>query len=506
MRFLKYIREALHMVADPKNTEYLMPMTSALTPATPPHSEPVAVVVLAAGLGKRMGLDTPKVLVSTRRMPLLHHVLHTVKSLNPQRIVVVTGHKRELVHASVEKDFGVDSGITFAHQPEQRGTGDAVRCALPALDGFVGTVVILYGDSPLVSAKTITELLRTHHETNSTLALISIEVEPSVPYGRILRDKTSGQIRGIREAKDCSAEEHRITEMNSGVYAVDSAFLAPAVAELKNDNVQKEFYLTDIVERAVTEGQRVEAILATSATELFGVNTLAELAMINAQLHNQKIAALIESGVIIEDPKTVYVDDGVTVAAGARIGPNVQLRGTTAIGAHVVVEGSAVLRNCTIGASATIKFSVVAEDAAIGSHAAVGPFAHLRGGTVLGEHVKIGNFVETKKAVLADGAKASHLSYLGDCTVGAETNIGAGTITCNYDGYEKFQTTIGRGVFIGSNSALVAPVTIEDGATVGAGSVITKSVERDSLAVTRAPQVAKAGWSKRKREGAAKKG
>lgn len=474
--------------------------------ASPRTHESVAVVILAAGLGKRMGLDTPKVLVSTRRMPLLHHVLQTVQSLAPDRIVVVTGHKRELVHASVEKDFGTDAGITFAHQPEQKGTGDAVRCALPALDGFIGTVVILYGDSPLVSAATITELLRTHRQTNSTVALLSIEADPSVPYGRILRDKDSRRLLGIREAKDCSPEEHRITEMNSGVYAVDSAFLAPAVSELKNDNVQKEFYLTDIVERAVKEGQRVEAILAKNPAELFGVNTLAELAMINSQLHDRKIASLIDSGVIIDDPKTVYIDETVTVAPGARIGPNVQLRGTTSIGPKVVLEGSALIRNCTVGAEATIKFAVSAEDASIGAHASVGPFAHLRGGTVLGDHVKVGNFVETKKAVLAEGAKASHLTYLGDCTVGADTNIGAGTITCNYDGYNKFKTTIGSGVFIGSNSALVAPVTIEDGATIGAGSVITKSVERDSLAVTRAPQVAKAGWSKRKRETVSKKG
>lgn len=467
--------------------------------------DPVAVVILAAGLGKRMGLDTPKVLVSTRQMPLLHHVLHTAKSLEPDRIVVVTGHKRELVHASVADGFGSEARIAFAHQPEQKGTGDAVRCALPALEGFIGTVVILYGDSPLVSTTTILDLLRTHRETNSTLALLSIEAAPTVPYGRILRDKESGRILGIREAKDCSPDEHRITEMNSGVYAVDSAFLAPAVSDLKNDNVQKEFYLTDIVERAVKEGQRVEAILATNPDELFGVNTLAELAMINDFLHGRKIASLIESGVVFEDPKTVYIDETVTIASGARIGPNVQLRGTTSIGPKVVLEGSAIIRNCTVGAEATIKFAVSAEDAAIGARVSVGPFAHIRAGTVLGDHVKIGNFVETKKAVLAEGAKASHLSYLGDCTVGADTNIGAGTITCNYDGFEKFTTTIGRDVFIGSNSALVAPVTIDDGATIGAGSVITKSVEKDSLAVTRAPQVAKPGWSKRKREISRKK-
>jgi bifunctional UDP-N-acetylglucosamine pyrophosphorylase/glucosamine-1-phosphate N-acetyltransferase len=460
----------------------------------------LAVVILAAGLGKRMGLDTPKVLVSTRRMPLLHHVLHTVGELHPARTIVVTGHKRELVHASVAAAFGEIRGLTFAHQPEQRGTGDAVKCALPDLSGFIGTVVILYGDSPLVSAPTIKHLLAAHTARGATLSLLSIETDPSVPYGRILRDPATGQIRGIREAKDCSPAEHSITEMNSGVYAVDSAFLGPAVTELKNENVQKEFYLTDIVERAVVEGQIVEAIRAPNPRELFGVNTQAELTMINATLHERQIEALIDSGVIIDDPRTVYLDSTVTLAPGVRVGPNVQLRGTTSIGGGVTIEGGALLRNCVVGAGATIKFSVVAEDATIGPGASVGPFAHLRAGTVLGEHVKIGNFVETKKAILAAGAKASHLTYLGDCTIGADTNIGAGTITCNYDGYKKFQTTIGRGVFIGSNTSLVAPVTVEDGATVGAGSVITKSVAQDSLAVTRAPQVSKPGWSKRKRE------
>lgn len=460
----------------------------------------LAVVILAAGLGKRMGLDTPKVLVHTRQMPLLHHVLHTTRALRPSRTIVVTGHKRELVHASIAATFGAIHGITFAHQPEQRGTGDAVRCALPELEGFVGTVVILYGDTPLVSAQTIEHLLAVHTERSATVSLLSIEADPSVPYGRIIRDPSTAQVRGIREAKDCSATERLITEMNSGVYAVDSAFLGPAVTELKNENVQGEFYLTDIVERAVREGQAVEAVRAPRPRELIGVNTQAELTMINETLHERRIQALIESGVSVEDPRTLYLDETVTVAAGSRIGPNVQLRGSTSVGTGVVIEGAALLKNCVVGAGAIVKFSVVAEDATIGANAAVGPFAHLRSGTILGENVKIGNFVETKKALLGAGAKASHLSYLGDCTIGAETNIGAGTITCNYDGYKKYQTTIGDGVFIGSNTSLVAPVTVEDGATVGAGSVITKDVGRDSLAVTRAPQISKAGWSKRKRE------
>jgi len=461
-----------------------------------------AFVILAAGLGKRMGSDLPKVMVSTSDKPLIHHVLAAISPLNPNRTVVVTGHKRELVEGSIRAE-GAKHGynpaaVTFSLQAEQRGTGHAVRCALPALDGFEGTVVILCGDMPLVRSETIGLLLESHRSRGATVSLMSFSSE-SPGYGRIIRN-AAGEVTAIREYRDCTPAEQQIREVNASLYAVESSFLTPALAGLRDTNAQGEFYLTDIVGYAVDQHLPVNAVLIADGDELHGVNTRTELARVNTILNQRRVRDLIEGGVTVSDPASLFIDEGVSVGAGVVIGPNVQLRGTTTVGAGTIIEGTALLTSCTIGAAARIKLGVVAEESVIGASAAVGPFAHLRTGTVLGEEVKIGNFVETKKAVLAAGAKASHLTYLGDCTVGEDTNIGAGTITCNYDGFRKSQTTIGRAVFIGSDTCLVAPVTVEDGAVIGAGSVITKRVEADALAFSRPPQVNKAGWSKRRRD------
>lgn len=464
--------------------------------------EPIAVVVLAAGLGKRMGLDLPKVVVSSRERPLIQHVLSSAAQLRPERIVVVTGHRRELVEEAVRA--GVESGlypgqaISFAVQEQQKGTGDAVKSALPALEGFKGTIIILYGDVPLIKPKTLEALLNRHHTTKATLTVLSLKSDQQFAYGKILRGK-DGQIEKVTEIKDCTPEQLLISELNSGVYAVDSAFLAPAVKELKNENAQKEYYLTDIVERAASEGQRVSSLITHDADEVLGVNTQVELANVNRALLRAQIEGFISAGVTVEDIQTLYVDPDVKIGSGSRVGPQVQLRGGTVIGRDVTIEGCAYITRSKIEDAAHIKFSVRIEDAVVGPAASVGPFAHLRPGTKLGEGSKIGNFVETKNAVLEKGVKASHLSYLGDCEIGAETNIGAGTITCNYDGVRKHKTSIGSEVFIGSDSCLVAPIKIGNGAYVGAGSVITKDVESDSLAFTRPPLMIKSGWAKRKR-------
>jgi bifunctional UDP-N-acetylglucosamine pyrophosphorylase/glucosamine-1-phosphate N-acetyltransferase len=469
----------------------------------------IAVVVLAAGLGKRMQSDLPKALAKTRERSLIEHVLMSAAEVNPERVIVVTGHKGELVENEARKGIAEKTwsckNLLFARQAEQRGTGDAVKSALPALKDFMGTVLILCGDMPLVRPETLKNLLSLHQEEQATLTLMSLITPKPASYGRVVREKSGGPVVRIVEARDCAPEELAITEINAAIYAVDSAFLEPAVNDLKNENAQKEYYLTDIVSKAATEGQTISALVMHDEKEIQGVNTRYELGLVNSSLLEKKRKELMESGVEIVDPGSLFLDSSVTVAAGAKIGPNVQLLGNTVIEAGVEIEGTAYILNCKVKRAAHIKFGVRMEDAVVGESAAVGPFAHLRPGTVLGAEVKIGNFVETKKAKLDKGAKASHLTYLGDCHVGEEANIGAGTITCNYDGYSKFETKIGRDVFIGSNSALVAPVTIGDGATVGAGSVITKDVEKDSLAFTRSPQVAKAGWSKTKREKSKKK-
>ncbi len=474
------------------------------TAASPSASQPLALIVLAAGLGKRMQSDFPKVLARTGEASLIEHVLRSALPLKPSLTSIVVGHKGELVESEVsrvskENNWDLDH-VHFAHQPEQRGTGDAVKCALPILEGFRGNIMILCGDMPLVRESSLRSLLQLHEGSNATLTLMSLRTKDPAHYGRVLRDSKSKRVLGIVEARDCRPEQLAIDEINAAIYIVDSAFLAPAIKELKNENAQKEYYLTDIVSHAAREGQAVEALVMTDEQEIQGVNTRYELAMVNNTLREKRNKELLEAGVEILDPSSVYVDSQATIARGARIGPNVQILGKSSIAAGAIIEGTAYVMNSKIGEGAHLKLGVRIEDSVVGPKASVGPFAHLRPGTELGEEVKIGNFVETKKAKLSKGAKASHLTYLGDCTVGEEANIGAGTITCNYDGYEKFETTIGRDVFIGSNSSLVAPLKIEDGATIGAGSVITKGVEKDSLAFTRAPQVSKAGWSKRKRD------
>lgn len=309
----------------------------------------------------------------------------------------------------------------------------------------------------------------------------------------------NGELAAIRESKDCSAEEQLIQEINTGIYLVDSSFLAPALRGLKNENSQKEYYLTDIVEKAVSEGQRVCSLLAPDFRECIGVNTLEDLTEVNAILRSQRIAKFQRAGVTFCDPTSVNISCGVTIGTGTVIGPNVQILGSSALGERVRIEGTALIQDSTIGADTILKLGVRIESSIVGAHSTVGPFAHLRPETILAEEVKIGNFVEVKKSSLLKGSKVSHLSYIGDAEIGAEANIGAGTITCNYDGSSKFRTVVGEGAFIGSNTSLVAPVEVGKGATIGAGSVITKSVSEDALALTRAEQREIANWSKKKK-------
>lgn len=476
---------------------------------TGPFMNSIAVVILAAGLGKRMGSDLPKALVPTIEKPLIEHVLATVKELNVERVVVVTGHAADKVGACVASaaqrlEFGATK-ILFALQEKQLGTGDAVRAALPQLKDFNGSVLILCADMPLVRKETLSKLIELHANEKATLSFVTLVTSEPASYGRVIRDAKTKRATKIIEARDCTAEQLEITEINAAMYVVDSAFLAPSVTELKCNNAQKEFYLTDIVERAANEGQTISTLVSTDSLEIQGVNTRLDLAAVNSALRRKTVVKFIEKGVIFDDPDSCFIDGTCSIGNGTRIGPNVQILGTSSIGNDVVIEGSAYIKDSQISNNVLIRFSVRAEKVTIGDNAKIGPFAHLRPGTALDVDVHIGNFVETKNAVIKCGAKANHLSYLGDCQVGENSNIGAGTITCNYDGYRKSHTEIGKGVFVGSNSSLVAPLTIEDGATIAAGSVITRKVEGDALAITRAEQVTKAGWSKRKRDVEGKK-
>lgn len=466
--------------------------------------ESTAVIVLAAGLGKRMRSSGPKACIETMEgLALVEHVLSAAARISPSKLVVVTGHQRELVEERVSRGAksGLYSGklVHFANQPEQLGTGHAVKCALPEIAGFKGTVVILYGDVPLIQSSTIERLINLHRAEKATISLITNRSIAPNKLGRIVRDKSSKYVERIVETVDCSPAELLIDELNSGIYAVDSAFLAPAVNALTTDNAQKEYYLTEIVGKASREGQIVQPVYHDDAAELQGVNTPVDLASVNEVLRQRRVEQLLSAGVVIVDPKTTHIGHNVSIAPGAVIGPNVQLLGSTEIESGVVIEGSAYLKDCKIAIDAVIRFGVRAESATIGPKSSVGPFAHLRPGTVLGCEVRVGNFVETKNSELKDGSKAPHLAYLGDTELGEKSNFGAGSITCNYDGQKKERTKIGKNSFIGSNSTLVAPVEIHDGAYVGAASIITEDVPADSLVITRAERVEKPGWAKKHR-------
>lgn len=454
-----------------------------------------SVVILAAGLGKRMGQDTPKVLTKTSRGSLLSLVMKTLEKLSPREVIVVVGHKKEEVIAHVN-EIKPSYKVSFAVQAEQKGTGDAVRAAIPFLEEN-GSTLILYGDTPLTTAETFKQL--TEGDTTATLSLITEEVMEENALGRIVRNNNN-ELQKIVEAKDCSFQEREITEVNTGVYFVKNSFLKEALLALTPKNSQGEYYLTDIVEYAVSKNQKVFVYKKRRSSEFLGVNTFYDLEKVEAALNRKRIENFQMQGVIFLHPQSVLLGDEVQLEKGVVIGPSVQIKGATEIHHGTKIEGTAVIINSKIGKNCEIKLGTRIEGARIKNYCSVGPFANIRPLTNLEDGVKIGNFVETKAAKLSQGVKASHLSYLGDCEVGDETNIGAGTITCNYDGYVKSKTVLGKGVFVGSNASLVAPVHVEDGAMIGAGSVITENVEKDALALGRSKQVEKKLWAKNFRD------
>ena len=438
-----------------------------------PSRPPIAAIILAAGKGTRMKSDLHKVLHPIAGRPMLLHLAASVAALDPARTVVVTGAGREQVEAAVSP-----LGIATALQAEQLGTGHAVAQAEAALAGFEGDVLILYGDVPLVSTATMQAMLdRLNAEDAPVAVVLGFRPTDAGAYGRIIAE--DGVIAKMVEFKDATPAERAVDLCNSGLMAVRSADLFALLARVGNDNAAGEYYLPDIVMLAAADGRR-SAVIETGATEVAGVNSRGELAGVEAAWQQQRRAQAMADGATLIAPETVWFAHD------------------TAIGRDVVIEPNVVFGpGVTVGDGALLHAFSHIEGAQIGAKAEVGPFARLRPGAVMGEKSKIGNFVEMKKAVLGAGAKASHLTYLGDAEVGAGANIGAGTITCNYDGFFKYKTVIGAGAFIGSNSALVAPVTIGAGAIVGAGSVITADVGADALALVRPPQMIKSGWAAR---------
>jgi bifunctional UDP-N-acetylglucosamine pyrophosphorylase/glucosamine-1-phosphate N-acetyltransferase len=454
-------------------------------------NENLEVVILAAGLGTRMKSGTIKILHRAAGRPIIDYVLDLAADLSPNPPVMIVGYQRDQVQKSV------GARARFAVQEEQKGTGHAVLMAAEHVDPR-RRVMILSGDVPLTRIETLRRLLEEHERSGNALTLLTMKPSDPALYGRIVRDD-SGAVLRIVEARDASDEEKRIGEVNAGIYVFSGEHLFDNLRNLTPENAQKEYYLTDLLKVIRDAGHRVGAVVADDPVEALGVNSRAELAEVESEIQRRVVARLMSEGVTFRNPSTVVIDSTVTIGADTVLYPFVTLEGTTRIGEGCVLDPGVHLNNVTVGDDVHLKTGTVAEDAIIEDDASVGPYAHLRPGTRLGRRVKVGNFVETKKAVFGDGAKASHLSYIGDAEVGADANIGAGTITCNYDGVRKHQTIIEDGAFIGSDSQLVAPVRVGRGAYVGAGSTITKDVPPGSLALSRTPQRVIEGWAERKK-------
>ncbi len=450
-------------------------------------------IVLAAGKGTRMNSRRPKVLHEAGGLPLLHYVLDTCSDLGAQTTVVV-GHEA----AAVNEAFGARDGLTFATQAPQLGTGHAVRVALEQTKARPGVpILVLAGDVPLLRSETLRRLCRLREDTDASVALLSFRTRCPQGYGRIVRDER-GRVKRIVESRDASAAERLIDEVNASVYVFDGAKLAGAAQGLRADNAQGEFYLTDVVGLLAAAGERIEALSIDDASEASGVNTIADLADVERTIYARRSMDLVAAGVVVERPDTVLVGPFVTVRAGSRIRAFTILEGKTMVEAGAVIGPFCRIEDSYVGPGAVILDSCLVRHSRIEAGASIGPFAHIRPDSVVGENAKVGNFVELKKTKLGPGSKAPHLSYLGDATIGSRTNIGAGTITCNYDGLVKSPTTIEDAAFVGSNSILVAPVRIGKGAYVAAGSVITKDVPEGALGIARSRQENKAGWAGRR--------
>jgi bifunctional UDP-N-acetylglucosamine pyrophosphorylase/glucosamine-1-phosphate N-acetyltransferase len=468
-----------------------------LEPTRVTISRPAAVIVLAAGEGTRMKSATPKVLHSIGGRTLLGHAISAARGVGPEYLAIVVRHQRDQVAAHVQD---VDPDALVADQDELPGTGRATECALEVLPADLeGTVLVTYGDVPLLTADTLHGLLEAHHASGSAVTVITATLPDPHGYGRILRDE-HGSVAGIVEQKDATAEQRAITEINSGLYAFDATVLRKALAEVGTDNAQGEKYLTDVLAIARRNGLRVSAHLIEDLWQTEGVNDRAQLARLGAELNRRIVDGWMREGVTVVDPSTTWIDADVSLGRDVTILPQTQLHGASTIGAGATIGPDTTLTDVEVGEGATV-IRTHGSLAVIGDGATVGPFAYLRPGTELGAKGKIGTFVETKNAQIGAGSKIPHLSYVGDATIGEGTNIGAASVFVNYDGVTKSRTTIGSHCRTGSDNMFVAPVTVGDGAYTGAGTVVRKDVPPGALAINVAPQRNLEGWVQDKRPG-----
>lgn len=445
------------------------------------------VIVLAAGQGKRMRSVLPKVLQPLAAKPMLAHVLDTARILEARRIVVVYGHGGEVVREALDAP-----DLAWARQDPPQGTGHAVQQAMPLVDDG-DTALILYGDVPLIGVPTLQRLMAAASDT--TLALLTVSMDNPTGYGRILRDG-AGKVTRIVEEKDATADERRVQEVNTGILAAPVARLRQWLGNLKNDNAQGEYYLTDIIAMAVADGLEVVTTQPDAFEETLGVNNKTQLAELE-RIHQRNIArSLTDAGVTVIDPARLDVRGTLECGRDVEIDINCIFEGTVVLGDGVRIGANCIVRNATLGAGTRVAAFSQIEDTTMGEACIIGPYARTRPGTVLGNDVHLGNFVEVKNSIIADHSKANHLAYVGDADIGQRVNVGAGTITCNYDGANKFRTIIEDDVFIGSDTQLVAPVRVGKGATLGAGTTLTKDAPAEQLTVSRARQMSLAGWQR----------
>ena len=459
---------------------------------SPEKTGPAAVIVLAAGAGTRMKSRTPKILHEIGGRSLVGHALHAARTIRPQELALVVRHERDLVAAHIA---AVDPGALIVDQDEVPGTGRAVEAALEALDArgpLSGTVVVTYGDVPLLTGELLGQLVASHEAEHNAVTVLTAVLDDATGYGRILR-AADGSVTGIREHKDATDTERDIREINSGIYAFDAAVLRDSLAHVTTDNAQGEKYLTDVLSLARAAGGRVAAVVTEDRWQVEGANDRVQLSALGAELNRRTVEAWMRAGVTVVDPATTWIDATVTLDEDVRLLPNIQLHGTTTVARDAVVGPDTTLTDVRVGEGAKV-VRTHGSGSTIGAKASVGPFTYLRPGTVLGETGKIGAFYETKNVTIGRGSKLSHLGYAGDAEIGEDTNIGCGNITANYDGEKKHRTVIGSGVRTGSNTVFVAPVQVGDGAYSGAGAVIRRDVPPGALVLSLAKQQNSEGW------------
>jgi len=456
--------------------------------------EKIVTVILAAGKGTRMKSDLVKVLHPILGLPMLSYPVDlSLKGIRAERTVVVVGHQADRIQERFK-----DRPVEFVLQAEQLGTGHALLQALPLIGSFDGTVVILCGDVPLVKVETILSFVDAFRNQGSELSVMTVVVENPFGYGRIVRNP-QGWLEKIVEERDAAAEEKRIAEINTGIYCVKAPFLMEGLKEIGQENAQKEYYLTDLVAIARRKGLRCSAYQVVDPVEVMGINTRVDLAVAYDVVRQEKLKSLMLSGVTVIDPRTTHVDQTVEVGKDTVLYPNCFLLGKTRIGQRCIIEPNAKISDSVLGNDVKLLPSCVITESTVEDGVTIGPFAHLRPLNEIKANAKIGNFVEVKKSVVGKGSKVNHLTYIGDAIIGEKVNVGAGTITCNYDGFVKHQTVIGDGVFVGSNVELVAPVKVGNHSSIGAGTTVTRDVPEGALAISRVKQKNVAGWDKKAR-------